>query len=99
MKCVCVVAFLLSLQGVQCWWPFSSSDPRSESSAVEEAKRPITFEINSVEQKFLAEAQHFLDLPQLDQCQHGVGYPTACVTIITVYVGDLSPEGLLWFSA
>ncbi len=72
MSCVRVVAFLLFLQGAQSWWPFSSQ-PRSESSAVEETKRPITFEINSVEQKFLAEAQHFLDLPQLDQCQHGVG--------------------------
>ena len=59
------------------WWPFSS-EVSSESAqlpaeqAPERSKKPAQFEMMSAEQKFLSEAQQFLDLSPLDQCLHGV---------------------------
>lgn len=53
------------------WWPFSGSEEREEVSSVE-AREPVAFEMASAEQKFLAEAQQFLNLPPLEACQHEV---------------------------
>lgn len=67
---------LLPVMG-RCWWPFSSSDQEDtpEQDGVLETRRVVQFEMSSAEQTFLAEAQQFLDLPQLDQCQHVVSIP------------------------
>ena len=71
-------AFLLSAHGY--WWPFSSFTDSSESTLDQNTARSeksITtvaaifapFEISSDEQKFLREAQHYLEnLSVLDQC-------------------------------
>ena len=56
------------------YWPdsvsFSAADPEPPGEVV-------PFEMKTAEQKFLAEAQQFLDLPALDRCQHQVG--RACI--------------------
>lgn len=68
-----LLLLLLPLLG-DCWWPFSSSEeevtPQQEGAL--EMRKVVQFEMSSAEQRFLAEAQQFLDLPQLDQCQHVV---------------------------
>ena len=69
-----VLILLLPVLG-RCWWPFSSGeqeDTPSQDAAALETRKVVQFEMSSAEQKFLAEAQQFLDLPQLDQCQHVV---------------------------
>ena len=74
MEChrLLLVLFLLPTASYG-WWIFSSSESGSdESSSSPETRRPVQFEMTTAEQKFLAEAQTFLDLPQLDQCQHVV---------------------------
>lgn len=53
------------------WWPFSGSEEREEVSSVT-AHEPVAFEMASAEQKFLAEAQQFLNLSPLEACQHEV---------------------------
>lgn len=77
-----VVLLLIFPLGGFSWWPFSSSlsdnEPKlSESSS--ELRRAVDFEMATSEQKFLAEAQQFLDLSQLDQCQHLVRQ-SGCIT-------------------
>ena len=64
---------LLLLPGGHSWWIFSSSDSESNPPVKEtHVHRPVAFEIESVEHKFLAEAQQFLNIPELDHCQHKV---------------------------
>lgn len=59
------------------WWPFSSSEERKEASDASSvaSREPVAFEMASAEQKFLAEAQQFLNLPPLEACQHEVCVP------------------------
>ena len=57
------------------WWPFSSGEKEeTQPSAAVQAppSGPVAFEMNSAEQKFLAEAQEILNLPPLEACQHQV---------------------------
>ena len=60
--------------GTVCWWPFSSSSSENEPTVNEassgQLRRAVEFEMTTAEQKFLAEAQQFIELSQLDQCQH-----------------------------
>lgn len=80
MWLVKTLIFLLLVHSAWGWWIFSSTastDTESGNGKIE--RRPVAFEINSAEQKFLAEAQQFLDLPQLDQCQHMVRELGCCV--------------------
>ena len=70
------------------WWPFSDGEddngevetppqPRLEADS-----RPVSFEMASAEQKFLAEAQQFLDLSPLEACQHRVGRAVPCMAVV-----------------
>ena len=58
------------------WWLFSGAaiEPTdgeaADGGAVE--RRPVSFEMASAEQKFLSEAQQYLDLPPLEACQYRV---------------------------
>lgn len=54
------------------WWPFSSDEGDREPETAMAAREPVAFEMASVEQKFLAEAQQFLNLPPLEACQYKV---------------------------
>ena len=73
---VLFVGVLLGFSGTEAlWWPFSSGGEEETlpSAAVPSPPSgPVTFEINSAEQKFLAEAQAILNLPPLEACQHQV---------------------------
>lgn len=74
-SCALVICFLpLVANG---WWPFSSqtsSEPAhlSAEKDPDRSRNAAQFEMMSAEQKFLSEAQQFLDLSPLDQCLHGV---------------------------
>ena len=60
------------------WWPFSSGEGEETppaAAAPAPPSGPVTFEMNSAEQKFLAEAQAILNLPPLEACQHKVWPP------------------------
>lgn len=58
---------------VFCWWPFTSQqDPEKPSRHVDIQRKAASFEMMSAEQKFLSDAQQFLDLAPLDRCLHGV---------------------------
>ena len=56
------------------WWPFSSGEleENAEVAAPVAPKEPVTFEMANAEQKFLAEAQEYLNLSPLEACQHQV---------------------------
>lgn len=75
-SCVLMVVCCLPL-AANGWWPFSSqvssesAQPPAEQ-AIERSRKAAQFEMMSAEQKFLSEAQQFLDLSPLDQCLHGV---------------------------
>lgn len=58
------------------WWPFSSGEEHKEVSPVA-TREPVAFEMASAEQKFLAEAQQFLNLPPLEACQYEVNASSA----------------------
>jgi len=74
-----VIVSLLGLTVVcsAAWWPFSEGEDddvqtgtsRGED-ATESAKDVVPFEMKTAEQKFLVEAQQFLDLSPLDHCQN-----------------------------
>ena len=74
--------FFLSLSGgCHGWWPFSTSQEPAEASsrpqiAEGEEKQvrhvPAKFEVATAEQKFLAEAQKYMELSALEKCQHAV---------------------------
>ena len=70
------------------WWPFSSGGEPSEESraSVEVARQAIPFEMRSAEQKFLAEAQQYLDLSPLEACQYRVR------SKLNSYNGQLAPH-------
>ncbi len=86
MKVFCCL--LLLLNGAQCWWIFSSTETEQPAvTAVKETARPVAFEIDTAEHKFLAEAQQFLDIPQLDQCQHKVLVLLQCVCVCVCTCG------------
>ena len=58
-----------------CWWPFSDDSLEAAASPEPkpvqlESKTAVPFEMMSAEQKFLAQAQQFLDLPPLEKCQN-----------------------------
>ena len=73
-----IFLLLLQLSQGRSWWLFSGKDEHPEtdvsSDSQQQERRPaaLPFEISSVEQKFLAEAQQYLDLSPLEQCQHKV---------------------------
>ena len=55
------------------WWPFSSGESETEKPAPVAAPRePVSFEVESAEQKFLAEAAELLNISPLEACQHQV---------------------------
>ena len=102
MEChrLLLVLFLLPTASYG-WWIFSSGESeRDESNSSPETRRPVQFEMTTAEQKFLAEAQTFLDLPRLDQCQHVVSVLQVPVVPVVCYgvcaAGDLSFAQLLW---
>lgn len=59
------------------WWPFSGGEESKEASEASSvaSREPVAFEMASAEQKFLVEAQQFLNLPPLEACQHEVCVP------------------------
>ncbi len=64
---------LASVLGLsQCWWPFSSSEDVQKEEREPEQLEMTRFEMRTAEQKFLAEAQQFLDLSSLEKCQYQV---------------------------
>ena len=69
-----VLLSLCLLPGVVfCWWPFSTQkEPEEPSRHVGIPRKAASFEMMSAEQKFLSDAQQFLDLTPLDQCLHRV---------------------------
>ena len=70
-----LVALLLGCGTEALWWPFSSDEvdeKRPTAAAPAPPSGPVAFEMNSAEQKFLAEAQAILNLPPLEACQHQV---------------------------
>ena len=71
--CLCLA---LLVTACSCWWPFSDDSPEAtaspEPSAQLETRTAVPFEMMTAEQKFLAQAQQFLDLPPLDKCQNQV---------------------------
>ena len=79
LSCALVLMCLLPL-AVSGWWPFSSGDSNEaiqpEQASLGGSKKVAQFEMMSAEQKFLSEAQQFLDLSPLDKCLHGVREPT-----------------------
>ena len=56
------------------WWPFSSDEleENAEPAAPVAPREPVTFEMANAEQKFLAEAQEYVNLSPLEACQHQV---------------------------
>ena len=54
------------------WWPFSSSEEDAEPPAPVAPREPVAFEMANAEQKFLAEAQEYLNMSPLEACQHQV---------------------------
>lgn len=66
---VMVAVFGRGRQVAASWWPFSSA---GEDGGPIVAREPVAFEMASAEQKFLAEAQQYLDLSPLEACQHKV---------------------------
>ena len=73
--CACLAVWLAL---GECWWPFSS-ETADEETRVEASHgpsvnpgAPVAFEMKSAEQKFLAEANQFLELPPLERCQNKV---------------------------
>ena len=71
-----VCGVLASREVMAFWWLFSgaTNEPAdgyaAEGKAVE--RQPASFEMASAEQKFLSEAQQYLDLPPLEKCQYRV---------------------------
>lgn len=72
--CVSLVVLLAERRANAFWWPFSSGGEPSEErrASVDVARQAIPFEMRSAEQKFLAEAQQYLDLSPLEACQFRV---------------------------
>ncbi|KAL5491001.1 hypothetical protein EMCRGX_G016214 [Ephydatia muelleri] len=89
-----IFLLLLQLSQGRSWWLFSGKDEHPEtdvsSDSQQQERRPaaLPFEISSVEQKFLAEAQQYLDLSPLEQCQHKV------ITELKDTCADISEEDL-----
>ena len=55
------------------WWPFSTGEGAEMEIETEAVRRePVAFEMASAEQKFLAEAQHYMGLSPLEACQQEV---------------------------
>ena len=77
----CLLVCLLLPVAVCGWWPFSGggSQAKEEPANDDASRKAVAFEMVSAEQRFLNEAQQFLDLSPLDQCLHGVSR--------SVYVG------------
>ena len=61
---------------VHGWWPWVSVEntvPEDLPEEIEDkAHLPAKFEVSNAEQKFLAEAQKYLQLSPLEKCQHSV---------------------------
>ena len=71
----CLLVIVVSLtqrEAGALWWPFSidEADDEPTAAAVQSAAGPVAFEMATAEQKFLAEAQQYLNLPPLEACQH-----------------------------
>ncbi len=69
------VVFVCMLGFSQAWWPFSSSgnsEEEEKGAHTAEQLEMVRFEMSTAEQKFLAEAQQFLDLSGLERCQYQV---------------------------
>ena len=91
---VCLLVCLLPLV-VKGWWPFSSEisseSERASVDSLDHSRRAAQFEMMSAEQKFLSEAQQFLDLSPLDHCLHGVSENSYLLN----YIG-FHPENFIW---
>ena len=121
------LAVLALLGGVDSWWPFGSSAEESEmaeeatATVSEEVSGgrasavavglPVPFEITTAEKKFLSEAQQYLDLPPLEQCQYqvrhsGFGARTQththylsrylCIHTLATAAGSCSLAAVVW---
>ena len=70
--CLLGMVTVLGREAGAFWWPFSGEEEDSEPATAMAPSEPVAFETASVEQKFLAEAQQYLNLPPLEACQHHV---------------------------
>lgn len=78
---LCLLILILHTRSARGWWPFSTADTEEETATAEDDQDgspqvqqvPAKFEVSTAEQKFLAEAQKYLDMSPLEKCQHGVG--------------------------
>lgn len=66
--------FPFLLQNAHSWWPFSSAHVEEKTTlpGLSDGSVATRFEVRNVEEKFLAEAQPYLNLPPLDSCLHKV---------------------------
>ncbi len=66
-------AFVLLLFLPLCigWWPFDEEETETNED-IKPEDRLVPFEITTMEQKFLQEANELLQLSPLDYCQHKV---------------------------
>lgn len=78
---LCSLLLLSRTNTAHGWWPFSSTtaptaDAPSKLQIEDEEPRvqahPARFEVINAEQKFLAEAQKYLEMSPLEKCQHAV---------------------------
>jgi hypothetical protein len=70
-----LLAFVLVLPKSRGWWLFDDPPEISRvkmSKESDESREIVQFEALSAEDKFLAIAKEYLDLPALDRCQHKV---------------------------
>ena len=91
-----VIIFLLMVPLTSGWWPFDD-DEEEEIIVSSNTQLPkggmVPFEMNNAEQKFLQEANQFLNLSPLDKCQHRVciylskHIDTCIYTHIIYYIG------------
>lgn len=80
---VIMTMVVIMVRGVEgFWWPFSNDDTDEQPRivAIQEAKEPVAFEMATAEQKFLAEAQQYLNLSPLEACQYQVSILYQCIT-------------------
>ena len=86
------------------WWPFSSGEGEKEGNkepAEAAVATRVGFEMATAEQKFLAEAQKYLDLPPLEACQYQVGPLPLSLSIspccyLSIWPGGSGVEAVLW---
>ena len=72
-----VIIFLLLISLTSGWWPFDDDEEEEEVIVSSNTQLPkgggmVPFEMKNADQKFLQEANQFLNLSPLDKCQHRV---------------------------